>query len=66
MREITEKSKNLIAAHQKVLDNTQRVIDETIELISRLNDDLLSHQKFLNQQRLEMDKLIEDLGINEQ
>ena len=57
------KSKQLIAVLQKVVDDTQRIIDETNDLIARLKTDIEDHQKFLDERRKELGILIKNLGI---
>jgi hypothetical protein len=60
MADKSEQSKQLITIHQKAVDNTLRIIDETKDLISRLKINLEDYEKLLDKQRKELDALLKD------
>ena len=65
MAEQSEELKRVIAAHRKIVAATQKILDETRDLVSLLKGDIERQEKLLIAQREELDDLLNSLEIKE-
>ena len=61
MADKSKNTKELIAAHEKLVAETRVIIRETKQLVSHLKEDIERHEKLLVNQLKELDKLLDDL-----
>ena len=66
MAEENERIKQLITTHKKIVAKTQKIIDESKELVSLLKTDIERQEELLVQQRKELDKLLDDLHFGKE
>ena len=62
----SEEAKQLIAAHRKIVAATQKILNETKELVSLLKGDIERQEELLIAQHKELDGLLDNLEIKDQ
>jgi hypothetical protein len=62
-----DESKQLIidAQHQKLIEESERMVKQTKNLVAYLRNDIDDQEKILAKQRVELDNLLRNLGVKD-